>query len=134
MLFGRFSQDYDAWDIPAYYQEKPLQWQEKAELSPVYDGDRAGLRISRNYQSSTIIQTVYLYRTLPRIDFDTEIQWSEEHQLLKAAFPLKIHNSHATYETKSEIWKDLLIAIPADAARFEVCGHKWAISLRATTA
>ena len=127
LLFEDFPQDYDAWDIPAYYQEKPLQWQEKAELSPVYDGDRAGLRISRNYQSSTIIQTVYLYRTLPRIDFDTEIQWSEEHQLLKAAFPLKIHNSHATYEIQfGNLERPTYRNTSWDAARFEVCGHKWA--------
>lgn len=126
-LFEDFPKDYDAWDIPAYYQEKPIVWMPQAQIEPVFDGDRIGLRITREYQASVIVQTVYLYNTLERIDFETEIHWHEEHHLLKAAFPFDIHTAKATYEIQfGNLERPTYANTSWDTAKFEVCGHKWA--------
>ena len=94
---------------------------------PPFDGDRAGVRVSRSYLASEIVQTIYLYNTLERIDIETEIDWNEEHQLVKAAFPLDVHASAATYEIQfGNIQRPTHANTSWDEARFEVSGHKWA--------
>ena len=63
---------------------------ENATITPITDGTRAGFVIERSYMHSTIKQTVWLYSVSSRIDFETEIDWHEHHQVVKAAFPLDI--------------------------------------------
>ncbi|WRT70534.1 uncharacterized protein IL334_007532 [Kwoniella shivajii] len=61
------------------------------------------------------------------IRFDAAIDWREKHQFLKFELPLDIFSEFATYETQFGI-----VARPThrntswDAAKFEVCGHKFA--------
>jgi len=119
---------FDAWDINLYYQEK--MWEadnvEKAEL--IEDGQvRTALRIERAFLDSTIVQTIYIYNDIPRIDFHNIIDWKEKQVLLKAAFPVDIHNDKATYEIQyGNVERPTHWNTRWDYARFEVCGHKWA--------
>ena len=58
---------------------------EDATIEPVIDGSRAGFKIMKSYMHSTITQYLWLYSESRRIDFETEIDWHEYHQILKAA-------------------------------------------------
>jgi alpha-mannosidase len=119
---------YDAWDINIYYSEK--MWEvnevesiEVVELGPV----RASLKISRKFEDSIIIQTLYIYKDIPRIDFSTWIDWKERQVLLKAAFPVDVHSDKATYEIQyGNLERPTHWNTSWDKARFEVCAHKWA--------
>ena len=53
---------------PPITRKNPSMWILRPKLSLFFDGDRIGLRITREYQASVIVQTVYLYNTLERID------------------------------------------------------------------
>lgn len=126
-VFEDFPRAHDAWEITNYYKQKMWVLDGEACLEPVFDGERAGIRITRDYLSSRICQTVYLYNTLERIDFETEIDWNEEHQLVKASFPFDVNAAKATYEIQfGNIERPTHENTSWDAARFEVCGHKWA--------
>ena len=46
--------NYDAWDIDAYSLDKEYKLDSDADITPVYDGERAGFVITRKYQSSEI--------------------------------------------------------------------------------
>lgn len=118
----------DNWDIDIYYQQKSwevseLQAVEVVETGPV----RIGLRITRPYQDSTIVQTIYLYDQVPRIDFATWIDWKEDETLLKVEFPVDIQADQATYDIQfGNITRPTHWNTSWDWARFEVCAHKWA--------
>ncbi len=116
------------WDIDIYYQQKSWSLDEAASIEVTENGPvRAGLKITRPFLDSVLIQTVYLYDQLPRIDFDTFIDWKENELLLKVEFPVDIHAETATYDiqfgnlTRPTHWNTSW-----DWARFEVCAHKWA--------
>ncbi len=117
-----------AWDIDEFYQEKVWKIDSTETVEVIEEGPlRAGLLVRRNFLDSQIAQRIYLYRHVPRIDFDTEIEWRQREILLKAAFPVEILSTHATYEIPfGSIQRPTHRNTSWDAARFEVCGHKWA--------
>ena len=83
----------------AYYREKRYELNHCTEAELVEQGPvRIGLRFVYRYLSSTVRQTLYVYSNSRRLDFVTDIDWQEEHLLLKAAFPVNIVSQKAVYE------------------------------------
>lgn len=118
---------FDAWEISAYYNRKPETLTRVINAETMRGGERAGIRIKRKYRNSEICQTIYLYNRIPRIDFDTEIEWRDEHVLLKAEFPVNINAVKAVYDIQfGAAERTAVNNTPWDTAMFEVCGHKFA--------
>ncbi len=125
-VFEDFPKAFDAWEITDYYKQKMWLLNDAADMETVWDGCRAGIRILRNYLNSRIVQTVWLYDDHPRIDFETEADWHERHQLLKAAFPLDVHAASAAYEIQfGHVVRPTHENTSWNKAMFEVSGHKW---------
>lgn len=118
----------DNWDIDIYYQEKMWKLDDIESINVIENGPiRGGIEIKRKFSNSFIIQKVYIYKDIPRIDFDTYIDWKESQVLLKAAFPVDIHTDKATYEIQfGNVERPTHWNTSWDTARFEVCAHKWA--------
>ncbi len=126
-VFEDFPKAWDAWEISAYYKDKMWPVDQVASLEVVEEAVRKGIRMVKPYGDSTITQTVYLYDRSPRIDFETEVDWHQRHQLLKAAFPLDIHANQAAYEIQfGHVLRPTHRNTSWDEARFEVCAQKWA--------
>ena len=88
---------------------------------------RGTLRLVWRFGRSTICQRLRIYATLPRIDFITEADWHEERVLLKAAFPVNVRSTRATYEIQfGSLERPTHWNTSWDWARFEVSGHRWA--------
>src|SRR2546430_3830530 len=49
-----------------------------------------------SYSNSVISQKMVLYAASPRIDLETKIDWHDQNQLLKVAFPVEIRATEAT--------------------------------------
>lgn len=120
--------EFDAWDINAYYADKPYPVNNLVDCRVVEAGPvRATIRLTYRYRSSTIQQSLSLYANLPRIDIETTIDWHERQTLLKAAFPLAVRSQHATYECAfGYVERPTHRNTSWDAARFEVPAHRWA--------
>ncbi|MEO7003345.1 MAG: glycoside hydrolase family 38 C-terminal domain-containing protein [Ktedonobacterales bacterium] len=119
-------QNFDAWDIEDWYTLKPYDLGDGAtelvETGPL----RATLRVRRHFQSSVIEQDISLYRSIPRIDFATSIDWHEHHLLLKAAFPLDLRVTSARSEIQyGSIERPTHRNTSWDQARFETSAHRW---------
>jgi alpha-mannosidase len=120
--------NFDNWDIEMYYSEKlwpvdNLQKVEVIERGPV----RSALQIERKFDDSIIIQKLYIYRDIPRIDFNTYIDWKNSQVLLKTAFPIDINANKATYEIQyGNVERSTHSNTSWDMAKFEVCAQKWA--------
>lgn len=120
----------DAWDIDIYYEDKTYPITDLASIEVVERGPiRAAVELVRRVdgRGSTIKQRICIYRDLPRIDFVTLADWHEQERLLKAAFPVTVNASQATYDIQfGNVERPTHWNTSWDWARFEVCGHKWA--------
>ena len=125
--FEDFPKEYDAWEITNYYKQKMWIMDQVTSMEPVEDGVRRGIRIRRKYLSSEICQTLYLTDHSAQLDFVTEVEWHERHQLIKAAFPVDLLAKEAAYEIQfGHLNRPTHENTSWDQAKFEVCGHKWA--------
>ncbi len=119
---------YDAWDIDrfAFDQVENLDQVdvvEVAEEGPL----RAGIRVVRRFGDSVITQVIRLSARSRFIEFDTEVEWHESNRLLKVAFPVEVRSLRATYEIQyGHVERPTHANTSWDAARFEVCAHRWA--------
>ena len=117
----------EAWVIDPYYQDKmtvidSLVSSEVEESGPI----RAVVRFTWQFSDSTITQWVTLYRNNPRIDFRTRIDWQQHQMLLKAAFPLNIRATSATYEIQfGNIQRPTHQNTSIDVPHFENPAQKW---------
>ena len=76
---------------------------------------------------SSVLQTIWLSDDVARIDFETVLDWHEDHQMLKVAFPVDINATRATYECQyGSVERPTHKNTSWDAQKFEVCGHKFA--------
>jgi alpha-mannosidase len=119
--------EYDAWDLDEHYRRQVTDLTDLDRFEVLDVGPLVGrVRISRSFRSSTVTQVVSLRAGSPRIDVATEVDWHERDHVLKAAFPLDVHADHLTREIQ---FGHLATAIHTntswDAARFEVCAHRW---------
>ncbi len=122
-----FPREYDAWEISRYYVEKRREIDDVSAVEVLEDGSRKGVKITRRFLNSTVEQKVWLYSDTDRIDFETAADWNEEHLLIKAAFPVDINADKATYEIQfGSVERPTHINTSWDAAKFEVCAHKYA--------
>lgn len=120
--------DFDAWNIDIYYSEKMWEVSEVSSVRVLEEGPVRGcLEITRPFLDSTIVQRVFIYSDVPRIDFSTHIDWKEKQILLKAAFPVDVRADKASYEIQyGNVERPTHWNTSWDYARFEVCAHKWA--------
>lgn len=124
--FEDYPRQYDNWEITDYYKEKMYVLDTPADIIPISDGTRKGFKISREYMDSAISQNLWIYTDCPRIDFETEIDWHQHHQILKTAFPLDVHTNTATYDIQfGHTQRPTHANTSWDKAKFETCGHKW---------
>ncbi len=125
-VFEDYPTLYDAWELEDYYKLKSYEPDGDVSITPVTDGTRAGFAMERHYMNSTIRQTLWLYSECPRIDFETELDWHEHHQILKAFFPLDIHAVSATYDVQfGHVTRPTHQNTSWDQAKFETYAHKW---------
>ncbi|MBO5912238.1 MAG: alpha-mannosidase, partial [Clostridia bacterium] len=125
-VYEDFPFNYDAWELSDYYKQKMWLIDDRAVIEPLFDGDRAGFRVTKKYFKSTIRQNIWLYSDNTRIDFENDIDWHEQHQVLKAAFPFDVHSMNTTYEIQfGHVSRPNNENTSWDKAKFEVYGHKW---------
>lgn len=120
--------DYDAWDINIYYNQRHWEVDQLTGVELVSSGPVLSLlRAHYRYMDSTLDQDIYLYHDLPRIDFDTHVDWKEKQYLLKAHFPMDVFYNEATFDIQyGNVKRATHKNTSWDVARFEVCAHKWA--------
>lgn len=126
-VYEDFPKAYDAWEISLYHKQKHTEIDDVSSAVWVEDGCRRGLRITRKHMDSTLAQTIWFYDKVGKIDFETEVDWKEEHQLLKCAFPVDVNSDKATYEVQFGVTERPTHSNTTwDAMKFEVCGQKFA--------
>ena len=126
-VFEDFPRDYDAWELSRYHTDKSWRFSDVKSARVVREVGRTGIRQVIAYDRSEITQTLYLYDDSPRIDFATEVEWHQQHQILKAVFPFDLHTEEGSFEIQfGHVKRPTHRNTSWDAAKFEVLGQKWA--------
>jgi len=131
---------YDAWNIQYTGRTWELNKAKSVKLvstGPVKNilrikkeflgGSKARRYPTEDYPSSFFTQDIILYNGIKRIDCKIDMDWWEEHLVLKAAFPVDVYADKATYEIPyGHISRSTGNETPEEKARYEVSAHYWA--------
>ncbi len=126
-LHRDFPNQWDAWDIDEHYRNTVADVVEvdAIDLGTGHDGG-VTVRITRTFRNSTCVQVVTLAPGRRQLDCAIEVDWHERETLLKLAFPVDLHTDHAAYEIQfGHLTRPTHQNTSWDAARFEVCAHRW---------
>ncbi len=124
--FEDIPRQYENWEISDYYKQKKWVVDSEAEITPVYDGSRAGFKVVQKYLKSTITQYIWLYSHNRRIDVDNDIDWQQHQILMKAAFPLDVNTDSVTCNIQfGNINRPTTANGSFEEAKFEISAHKW---------
>ena len=111
---------WDAWDLDRYYRHVVSGLTSAGSISIVDDA----VVVTRSFGESLVTQRFWLDgRSLVT---ETEVDWHEREKVLKLAFDVDVHTDHARYETQfGHLVRPTHENTSWDAARFEVCAHRW---------
>ncbi len=117
---------HEAWDIVSTFRSRSYDMGAATtrvlEEGPV----RSAIEVTREFQSSKIVQRIVLAAGSRRVDFETYIDWHEQHKLLKAEFNTTLLSRHATYDIAfANIERATTRNNSYEEARFEVPAHLW---------
>jgi len=120
--------DWDAWDIDIFYENCLLETAKSQKVSIIGQGPiRKGLHFELKIGDSEIIQNIFLPANSKQLDFETEVDWDEEHRLLRVHFPVNVYSEQATYDIQyGNVKRPTHRNTSRDMAKFEVVGHKYA--------
>jgi alpha-mannosidase len=107
---------WDGWDIDAEYVQKGEMLDSKCECTFVHDTpQRVSIRFARTFgRGSRIAQTYSVFAGDSHVSVDTEVDWREEHRILRALFPLRTSARQVRFGTQFGC-RDM----PSSSAAFE---------------
>ena len=125
-LFADRPHQHDAWDIDEQARAAPLDELHvesiRRDRGPLWQE----LIVHGRIGASRVVQRIRLRAGAARLDFLTEVDWTERHALLTVAFPTAIAARTAACEIQyGHVHRPTHRNTRADAAQFEVCAHRW---------
>ena len=124
---------WDAWDVEIYHLEKG--WPAGTGILNVEERGPLRAVLTINHQisnTSTLKQVIKITKGSCLIEFENEIDWNENRQILKVQFPVEISNDCANFETQFGVLQrpthsnnSWYLLLTRDMAKFEVCAHKF---------
>jgi len=119
---------WDNWDVDADLECKLRDEASLISREIVSLGD-VEMRIRSAYKltpKSTLIQDVIFYSGQALINFDTKIDWQDDHRFLKTSFDTNIHTDKATQEIQfGYLSRPTSRNTSIEKAMFEVTNHKY---------
>ncbi|MFB9375607.1 alpha-mannosidase [Kineococcus gynurae] len=118
---------WDAWDIDEHYKRHTTDLVEADAVELVEDSaQRAVVRVTRSFGSSSLTQEISLAAGEALVGFDLDVDWHERQKLLKFAFGVDVHADRAASEIQfGHVFRPTHANTSWDAARFETCAHRW---------
>jgi alpha-mannosidase len=113
---------WDAWDVDSYYRNVVTDLTEAESVVAV----EHGVQVRRRFGHSAVLQTITLAPGAARLDVHCEIDWHESEKLLKVAFDLDVAADRSAAEIQfGHVFRPTHTNTSWDAARFEICAHRW---------
>ncbi len=127
VAYQDFPREWDAWEVSNYYTETGYGIDDVTAAEIVHDGARAGFKVTRKFMDSTLEQYIWMYEDVKKLDFETTVDWKQTHMFVRVNFPVAINSNKATYDVQfGTLERPTHANTSWDAAKFEVCAHKFA--------
>jgi len=116
-----------AWNVHNTFEKRRYPFDGRTTIRVVERGPvRAVVRVTRRHRKTVIEQDITLYDRLPRIDFVTRADWRERQTMLKAAFPVNVLSTRATFEIQfGALERPTHRNTSWEQEKFEVCAQRW---------
>jgi alpha-mannosidase len=118
---------FEAWDIDEFYRHTTTSPTELTELCVEQTTAQAAtVRVVRHRGDSGFDQLITLRVGERLVRFTLDVDWHERRTLLKVAFPLDVHAATSAAEIQfGHVRRPTHTNTSWDAARFEICAHRW---------
>jgi alpha-mannosidase len=118
---------FDAWNIERDYEDHPYDLG-PATVQSIESGPfRAVIRVTHATEKSKFAQEITLYAGVDHVEIANDIDWHEQHILLKAAFPLAASSPEATFDIPyGTIERPTTRNNSFESSKFEVSAIRWA--------
>lgn len=119
--------EWDAWDLDEFYRHnvQAITGAVSVEGAGGAPGE-AVLEVRRAFGDSSVRQRIVLAPGASGLRIETEVDWHERQKLLKLGFPLDVRADRSAAETQfGHVFRPIPVNTSWDAARFEVCAHRW---------
>ena len=117
---------WDAWDVDEHYLRVSTDETGVDAITTAQGSDSVSLTIERSFGASKVTQVLTLRAGDATLWIDNDIDWHEKRKFLKLAFPLDVHADRVAAETQfGHVQRPTHANTSWDAARFELCAHRW---------
>ncbi|WP_089107602.1 alpha-mannosidase [Streptomyces hyaluromycini] len=121
-LHPDFPNQWDAWDVDAFYRNVGSDLTEVAGLA----AEGGAVRVERVFGGSRVTQLLSVPADAKRLDIDTEVDWHETERFLKLAFPLDVRADRYAAETQfGHVYRPTHQNTSWEWAKFEACNHRF---------
>ncbi|MFG2176464.1 alpha-mannosidase [Streptomyces niveus] len=121
-LHPDFPNQWDAWDVDAFYRNVGSDLTEVTGLRV----DGTSVRVERVFGASRVTQLLSVPGDAKRLDIDTEVDWQESERFLKLAFPLDVKADRYASETQfGHVYRPTHQNTSWEWAKFEACNHRF---------
>ncbi|MEV6632943.1 glycoside hydrolase family 38 C-terminal domain-containing protein [Actinoplanes sp. NPDC051470] len=118
---------WDAWDIDRHYRETVEDVTEVVSFETGVAADGSAFAVvERAFGRSAARQTFTVRPGQAGVEIRVDVDWHEQHRLLKLGFDADVHADRARFETQfGHVTRSTHDNTSWDAARFEVAAHRW---------
>ncbi|MFF2847909.1 alpha-mannosidase [Streptomyces sp. NPDC058001] len=121
-LHPDFPNQWDAWDVDAFYRNVGSDLTDVAAL----EIDGTSVRVERVFGDSRVVQLLTVPVDAKRLDIDTEVDWHETERFLKLSFPLDVKADRYAAETQfGHVHRPTHQNTSWEWAKFEACNHRF---------
>ncbi|WP_042394455.1 alpha-mannosidase [Streptacidiphilus carbonis] len=121
-LHPDFPNQWDAWDVDAFYRNTGRDLVEVESLGV----QGTSVRIERVFGGSRVTQLLSVPNGVRRLDIETEVDWHERERFLKLAFPLDVKADRYASETQfGHVYRPTHQNTSWEWAKFEACNHRF---------
>ena len=118
--------EWDAWDIDAFYRRNVTPLDEAQTVHVEADSQSAVVVVERVAGSSPLTQRILLAPGSDSLSITTAVDWQESEKLLKLGFALDIRADRSASETQfGHVFRPTHVNTSWEAAKFEICAHRW---------
>ncbi|MET1065200.1 MAG: glycoside hydrolase family 38 C-terminal domain-containing protein [Arthrobacter sp.] len=118
--------EWDAWDIDAFYRRNVVPLTDAASLVVETCGRDAVVVVERLAGTSAVTQRISLGPEAESLTIATAVDWRESEKLLKLGFALDVRADRSAAETQfGHVFRPTHLNTSWEAAKFEICAHRW---------
>lgn len=118
--------EWDAWDIDAFYRRNVVALTSVRSLAVEHTGRDAVVVVERLAGTSAVTQRITLGPGAESLTISTAVDWQESEKLLKLGFALDVRADRSAAETQfGHVFRPTHLNTSWEAAKFEICAHRW---------